>query len=296
MPQRFFFLKHLLLVAILTAATAVVWAQVPAARFEVASVKTNRSGPGPRDLFVEPNGRFVASNIPVTALIALAFDVPPPLTDVLIARGPGWTTTDRFDVMAIPENRTIVEPNERSPEMRMMVRNLLVSRFAFAYHYEDRETDIYALRLDRSDGRLGPRLRQTVTDCGALRRSPGTDPPATDRAPSCGLMLGPGIVASGGVTMGELSSGLSMFADRVIVDQTGLPGYYEAHLEFSPELGGPVAGPTPAADPGPAVQPSSTSAPGLFTAIREQLGLKLERSRGAVKVLIIDGIERPTPD
>lgn len=151
----------------------------------------------------------------------------------------------------------------------------------------------YRLPFKAHQGRVGPRLRRLTSDCTNERTTPGTSEPVpAGQTPTCGLMLGPGLLTSGGTTMDELADALSGFVDRVVVDRTSLAGYYEATLEFTPDFGGVVAAGTPM----PVIQPSGTSAPGLFTSLREQLGLQLAPERGPVRVLVIDHIERPTPD
>jgi uncharacterized protein (TIGR03435 family) len=269
------------LIAIAVTCAAVVAAQ-DAARFAVTSVKPNRSGPGPRDAGFGPDGRFIATNVPVRVLIAIAYGRPQqPLADFQVVGGPDWASSDHFDVAATVEGSQ--DSSGPAPEMLTRLRSLLADRFGLVAHRETRTLPVYALRLDRSDRKLGRELRLSGLDCGARQNS--GDVPAGD-PPPCGAMLAPGLLASGGMTMEQFATALSRFVNRVVVDQTRLKGYYEAQLEFTPDRVGGLELP-------PDFQPPPTDAPSLFTALREQLGLRLVSTRGPVSVLVIDRIDHP---
>jgi uncharacterized protein (TIGR03435 family) len=109
------------------------------------------------------------------------------------------------------------------------------------------------------------------------------------------MRMGPGITASGGQPIAQLVQMLSQFTGRPVIDKTGLTGIYDFNLKWAPEPGSAVGpfGPPPPGAPVPVVDPD---APNLYTAVQEQLGLKLDNARGPVEVVVIDGIDKPTVD
>ena len=276
-----------------------IWltAQAPPAtpQFEVASVKPNKSGPGPMRIGMQPGGRFTATNVPVRDLISMAYGERQPLPNFQIIGGPGWVTSDRFDIAAKAEGAP--QPSQAGPptQMFLMLRSLLAERFKLVAHEETRDQPIYVLRLDRSDGKLGPKFRPATVDCaalrGATRGAPPPGPPPPGQAPPCGMMMGPGRLMSGGASIDMLANSLSRFVGRVVVDRTGLTGNFEWTLEFTPDQSQMPPGGVPPGVPAPPVD-----GPSLFTALKEQLGLKLESDHGPVRVLVIDSIEQPTAD
>jgi uncharacterized protein (TIGR03435 family) len=292
--------------------------------FEVASVKPNKSGEPMIRFGLLPGGRFNAVNVPARQLIVFAYA---PLQAFQIEGGPGWINSDRFDVTAKAEgNVPPAAPNQPGP-IPMMMRALLAERFKLKVHTETKEMPTYALVLARSDGRLGPGIRAITPECaeliagrargvgpaGRVGGPPSGPPPAPpgpgERAPCGTMFMGIGNLASGGVTLSDFGRTLSQRVGRVVVDRTGITGLYDFTLTFAPEqlpLGGPggpagPAGPGGAAigsgvPPGALLNGVDPNAPSLFTALQEQLGLKLEATRGPVEMLIIDSIEQPTPD
>jgi uncharacterized protein (TIGR03435 family) len=183
-----------------------------------------------------------------------------------------------------------------------MMRNLLAERFKLVARLEKKEMPIYSLVLARPDGKLGPKIEVSKTDCAALagaRRGGGPPPapPQPGERPSCGMFMGIGSLAAGGVSMTQLAQALSPQVNRIIVDKTGLTGQYAFNLDFTPDQLPRAGGPGPALPPGaPPLPPVDPNGPSLFTAIQEQLGLKLEATRGPVDVLVIESVEQPTPD
>jgi len=112
---------------------------------------------------------------------------------------------------------------------------------------------------------------------------------------SCGMFMAPNRVQAGSTPMTQLAQLLSQRVGRIVTDKTGLAGNYDFTLEFTPDPGlggGPLDGP-PGAPPLP---PSDPNAPSIFTALQEQLGLKLESRRAPIEMLLIKSVERPTPD
>ena len=268
-------------------AFAVVLAQ--AQKFEVASVKPNTSGGQFVNIGMQPGGRFIASNVPVRFLIRDAYQVQ----DFQIVGGPGWMSSDRFDINAKAEGDIPPRPpGSGAGPFQMMMRALLEERFKLATHQEKRDMPIYALVLARSDGKLGPQLQASTVDCAALRgrgRGPGgvppggppPGPPSPTERPLCGMRITPGSLSGGGFPVSQLANILGPQVQRMVVDRTGLTGNFDFDLTWRPEQG-------PAA--------SDSNGPSIFTALQEQLGLKLESTRDQVDVLVIDHIEPPTPD
>jgi uncharacterized protein (TIGR03435 family) len=270
-----------------------VLAQVPRPEFEVASVRPNKSGDGMVRLGIEPGGRFTATNVPLRLLIRNAYQVQ----DFQLVDAPDWIRSERFDIVAKAEADVPPGPIGGPPgPMQLMLQSLLAERFKLVLHTEQRELPIYALVLARSDGRLGSQLRTSTIDClevmKAARGRGGPPPLAPGERPMCGMRIGPGQLGGGGIPLDAFSGLLSQFVQRVVVDRTGLAGNFDIDLSWTPDQL-PQGGPPPGAPPLPPIDPNG---PSIFTAVQEQLGLKLESTRGPVDVLVIDGVARPTPD
>lgn len=283
-----------LLVAFLTTAvaTAPALAQQDARpAFAVATIKKNTSGSDPQSMRLQPGGRIVATNQPLRRLIVFAYGLQPQQ----LAGGPGWLDTDRFDIVAQAEGNLSPTPPGGPPgPAQLMMQRLLAERFGLRLHTEPRDMPVYALMLARSDRRLGPRLRLADRDCLALMTvAPGGVPVAApqlaDGRPACGARRdGAGRIVAGGADMTMIASQLlAGQVDRLVVDRTGLAGTYDLDLEYaldSPGRGGPSS------DSATAV----TDRPSLFTALEEQLGLKLQPLRAAIDVLVVDRATPPT--
>lgn len=263
--------------------TTTVRSQGPA--FEVVSVKPNRSGfaGGMEDL--RQGGQYTATNETMRQLVRSAYQ----LETFRIIGGPAWLDVDRFDIQAKAPSAA-----PRS-EMLSMLRALLTERFRLRVRQELRELPIYVLVVARdanrqTGGRLRPGSAETCVDRG--------DQPVRVPAgelPSCGLLrAGPGAMSLRGVPLAFLGSQLSSRVNRAIVDRTGLAGKFDVDLEWTPSEAtrAAVAALTPGAEP----QVVDPDRPGIFTALEEQLGLKLEPARGPVDVLIVESAEPPAAD
>lgn len=292
-------MRHALLVVPLVAALASAQATSPAGTepaFEVASVKPNTTG-SPGGSFVMPPGRFSATNIPLKVLITNAYQ----LSFFQVVGGPDWVSTDRFDVAAKASDGSLPE------QTRAMVRTLLKDRFKLVVHIETRDTPIYALVKARADDQLGPNLKRSTMDCGPVRAQRAEATAAAARARGgrvavppvpgpneqvvCGMRAGGrgGTTLryrAGNITMAALAGALRPYVGREVVDRTGLAGEFDFDLQFSaPPTTGPI-------DTGIPVAPLDDAA-AVFTALQEQLGLKLESTRGPVELMVIDSAERP---
>ena len=265
--------------------------------FEVASIKQNKSGDGRVLLGNPPGGRFTATNVPLRALISFAYGTPQPLPNFRIIGGPAWIDSDRFDINAKASAEFQPGAGGPSTELLQMLRTLMAERFKLVVHSESRELPVYELVMARSDGRPGPQLRKSDVDCAALfasRRGGGPPPPPPgpgERPPMCGMFGTPGRIAGGSVNMAQLGTLLSRLVNRTVVDKTGLAGNFDVDLTFTPDQ--PLGPPPPGA---PALPPIDPNGPSIFTALQEQLGLKLDSQKGAIDVVVIDSVEHPTED
>jgi uncharacterized protein (TIGR03435 family) len=243
-------------------------------KFEVASIKQNKSGEERVSGGFLPGGLYRVANYPLRSLIAAAFMRPQVNPDFLIAGGPEWMDSDRFDIEARAAGEFPSGPDGPTAPRRLMLQALLADRFGLRVHYEPRDRDFYALTPIRSDQKWGPQLRLSTADCTAQG--------------ACAVKLGPGNIASAGMTISQLMNLLPRFVDRVVVDNTGLADRFELRLTWTPAPGewiAPVAGGNATAAP---------DGPSLFTAVQEQLGLKLQPRKGPVDTLIVDHAEKPT--
>ena len=275
------------------AAGVAVFAQSPAPlpSFEVASVRPNTTGDGRVMMSIQPGGRFTATNVELRVLIRTAFNVQ----DFQIVGAPDWARGARYDIVAKAESDLQLGPTGGAPgPAQLMLQSLLAERFNLRTHRETREMPIYALVLAREDGRLGPNIRRSDVDCDAMfaarRGGPPPPPPGPVERPLCGVRFSLGSL-SGGMPLRQLAGSLANVVQRVVVDRTGLTGDYSLDLTFTPEQ--LPQGPPPPGAPPPRFDPNG---PSIFTALQEQLGLKLESTRGEVEVLVVDRLERPTPD
>lgn len=320
-------MKTLLLTAVVLAAAAIAappldgWGQAASpeqaapARFEVASIKRNTSGQTFVTFSTQPE-RLNLTNVAVRELIVRAYQVQP----FQVSGGPSWVASDRFDVSAKAPG-----PAVTPAQTNAMLQALLADRFKLVVHKEERPGDIFRLVKARADGRLGDGLKPAGVDCASRRGGPpglggplpvpggravgpGPGPanvavPGPGGAPGpgggpggCLMMIGPGRVEMGGQPLASLANALARQLARPVRDETGLAGAYDLTLTFLPDSAGrgmPI-GPLP---PGaPELPPIDPNAPSLTTALVEQLGLKLEATRGPMEMIVIDRIEQPTED
>jgi len=246
--------------------------------FEVTSVKANTSAAAASTIGFEPGGRFVAINMPVASLIQAAYATSPVLRPPIIG-GPGWIDADRFDVTAVTDRTSSQD------ERRMMVRALLADRFKLLIHSDTRELPVYRLVKSSSDGKPGTKLRVSDIDCAALRNSGRT--PTPEQLRPCMTAFGLGSLRLNG-TASQFAAGLARMVDRPVSDRTELGAtLYDWTLEWTPDQSSSNSPRTPS---------DSNLPSSIFSAVQEQLGLKLESAKGPVEVLVIDHIEKPTPD
>jgi uncharacterized protein (TIGR03435 family) len=262
--------------------------------FEVATVRPNKSGVMRVSLRMLPGGTYEAFNVTLESMIRMAFR----MGDRQIAGGPEWITRDRFDIVG-------KWPEGGPPAVMERMQKLLVDRFALKAHKETRELPIYELVLADRNGKTGPQLTVSTADCTAGARGRGDAvagrgpaPIATLRPgerPSCGVTNGRGRVAGGGQSMAQLAASLSRYSGRTVVDRTGLTGRFDYDLEFAmdPSIQAPGIGGGLPPDP-QATRAADPEGVSIFTAVQDQLGLKLESARGPVDVVVIDSVSQPT--
>ena len=254
-------------------------AQQPA--FDVVSVKPNVSGDERSASYVQPGGRYTASNVTLRMLIKTAYQVH----DDQIVGGPDWMETARFDVNGKAADTT---PTAMAfiDLARLMLRRALEDRFNLTLVRDRREIPVYGLVVARSDGRLGSQLsRSDPRTCDGpwvsvpiAAGSPEPNPPS----PCDSGFARSGHLGARAVEFSTLVKRLSTWADRLVVDQTGLSGRFDWDLQWTQA----------------ALSTAVADVPGvsLATAIHEQLGLKLESRRAPIDVLVIGSVERPMPD
>jgi uncharacterized protein (TIGR03435 family) len=265
--------------------------------FDVVSVK--RTGPDAGgSMLGGGRGQYRAINVPLRVTITNAWN----LRDHQLVGAPAWLASDRFDIIAKEPEGTFTDE-----QRRVMMQALLVERFKLQAHLETRELPLYNLVLHRADGRLGPELKPTTVDCAARRKEraaagdapagPPRQTPNIDERVPCNqrMFFGPqaATINSSGLTLEQIATTLGTYADRTVVNKTGLKGEYDILLKFRPEAGGPMGGLAP---PLSTTGESSSDLATLGVAAQEQLGLKLESARGPVQVLVIDSISPPTED
>ncbi|MGH9238622.1 MAG: M56 family metallopeptidase [Vicinamibacterales bacterium] len=265
--------------AVPRAQTPAAGTQDPPLAFETASIKPNKSGADEQYIQRTPGGSLRVVNYPLRQLIVFAYQIQ----GFQLEGAPDWSSSERFDIEARPEkDLPVVALAADRIRSRLMLRKLLADRFRLVVHKETKELPIFELVLARPDGRLGPQLRRSTTDCSAPK-----PPPAGPGG--CGTTGNVGRIRFGGFPLSEFANMLSQSMQRVVVDRTGLTGNWDFELTFTPDQSqlpqGTSPGQLPDVDP---------NAPSLVTAMEEQLGLRLRPARGPVEVLVVERVERPT--
>jgi uncharacterized protein (TIGR03435 family) len=187
--------------------------------------------------------------------------------------------------------------------VRRMLQSLLRERFNLATHTESRNLPIDELIMARTDRRLGPRLRPSAVDCSAILAkgdriwTAPPDPPANGQPRPCDITGGTGRLTGRDVALSRLAQVLTPQVNRIVIDRTTLAGLFDFDLEWTPDFillkRKPGASNEPVKMNGIDIDPNG---PSLQTALREQLGLKLESSTGRVDVVVIDRVDQPMPD
>jgi uncharacterized protein (TIGR03435 family) len=269
-------------------------------RFDVVSIKPNTSNAPGADRQPPQGSGLNLVNVPAIALLNQAFAPIPPAQMIGL---PGWTSSERWNVRAT-SSLGAPTPEQRSA----MVRAMLADRFKLVAHTEQREQPVYELMAARSDGRLGPGLAKSDLDCGRILAERAANPPRpatpdyTAPPPPCTFRivdaplrdrLGDrhgelGALLEGDGTLDTLANVLRLGVDHPVVNRAGLSGSYAVKMNFRFTPGGRGLLPATADAPDPL--------PSIFTAMPEQLGLKLQPGRAPQNVVVVEHIERPTED
>lgn len=306
-----------------SARAVVVHAQTPTSdggvKFDVASVKPNPAGgDAPTRTQILPGGRYIATNIPLRLLIGQAYRV----SSLRLVGGPDWLESTHYDINAKADRELFPTGGERP--LDAAIKALLAERFKLVVHNESKQMPIYALVLDRSDRRFGPNLSASPrTDCDAVLAArkaaakpvgggppvpggggppmpPGGGPPmsagpghagGTDAMP-CSARTFPGTLMADSLPLSFLAGVVAGEVNRMVEDRTGLTGRFNFRLTWTPEQ----MPQRPPGDTAANLPPIDPDGPSIFTAVKEQLGLKLDSTTGPIDVVVIDSVERPTPD
>jgi len=251
----------------------------PRLSFEVASVKIDNSQTR-TPMQWQAGGHYVGS-VPVLSLVSIGYLVPVYRIEGL----PDWARATRFLINARAHSQPAIE------ERPAYYRGLLVDRFHLAVHVDRREMDVYTLTLARNDGKLGPGLRRSDVNCDqAIAESRARNlagerlvAPAPGVRPMCGAVGGVASLTGGAVDLAPLIGMLAQALGRPVLDKTGLTGRFDIDFQAAPPNGGREGS-------------ALAALPPVFTAVDDQLGLKLVPGRAPVEVLVIDHLEMPTED
>ncbi|WP_052200973.1 TIGR03435 family protein [Terriglobus sp. TAA 43] len=268
--------RKLLVVTMLVASISVVamgqattsQANTPRPSFEVASVRAH--DPADRKNFnnfqAYPDGRFTSDNSSLWMLIHYAFQIQP----YQFVGGPDWIKSLGFDLNAKPAEVRGFD------DIPLMLQGVLEDRFQLKYHWETREQPVYNLVVTKPG-----KLRESVVKADCPR--PFSHPEGIPEDAPCGdLENRMGYTKGYKLSSSEFAASLSWLLSKAVVDKTNLSGHYDVELRWTPESA--------------TIRPdaSEQNAPDMFTAIQEQLGLKLQASKGPVSVFVIDYVEKPS--
>jgi uncharacterized protein (TIGR03435 family) len=221
-------------------------------QFEVVSIRANRSGELNYRIRTPAGEGFTATNVTAKTLLLQAFNIK----TFQLAGTPGWIDSERYDITAkldsALETSKMLSPEELAP----LLQNLLASRFQLVIHRVSKQMPVFSL----ASAKGGPKLN----------RNAGTLGHQTD--------WGKGHINAQDVTLAEFCRVLETQLDRVVIDDTKIPGTFDFRLTWTPDL----------------EQTVDSSGPSIFTALREQYGLELKPRRGPVEVIVVDRIERPS--
>jgi bla regulator protein blaR1 len=251
--------------------------------FEVASIKPSSGDDHRIGIQFMPGGGLRTTGTTLKFLITFAYDV----RDFQVSGGPGWLNSDRFDILAKStgsenatqndmRNMTDAQLKTTSEQMRLKLQALLVDRFQLTIHRETKEGPVYALVI----GKNGSKLQESKVQ----------QQPAGRRRM---MRMGRGELNAEGVGLDMLTDNLSNQLGRPVIDRTGLKGNFDFKLTWTPDPGQSMGGfggpPPPGVDAPP---PPDPNGPSIFTAVQEQLGLRLESQKGPVDLIVIDRVEK----
>ena len=260
--------RNLILAYCLTAAAVLVNGQTRPATtpaFEVATIKPTSPDERARYMRMQSTHQFLAKGYAVRFLISAAYNLPPRA----ISGGPDWIDLERYDILAVTPGETRPSPDEQMA----MLRKLLDERFSLAFHTEPKELPVYVLSVARG----GIKLKESIA-------SPDEQPALISTVYPAEKIFLPARNA----TMAQFASMLQRaVVDRPVVDKTNLSARYDFDLEWTPDdtqFGGNL----------PPVPPQNAVKPDLFTALQQQLGLRLDSSKAPIDAIVVDRVQKPT--
>ena len=237
--------------------------------FDVISIKPNDSGANGAQMGLSPGGTLNAKNVPLKALIQQAYDV----RDFQVFGGPGWLDTQKYDIIAksgtaegagVSEDdvrkMTDAQRNTLKEQLVAKVRALLADRFQLKIHRETKEMPVYALIVAKNGAKIEVAKDSDLTHSGLSVRRDET---------------GKSAVTATGIALPFLVKFLSNQVGKPVLDRTGLKGNYDFKMTFTPDLNA-----------------AESDGPSIFTAVQEQLGLKLDSQKGPVEVVVIDSVQK----
>jgi uncharacterized protein (TIGR03435 family) len=280
-------LRHLRLVSVLILSAGLAGAQDASAppRFEAASIRPTAPGGPPISGTTIQANRLRAMNTTLLGLIRSVYYEDGFISETQFIGGPDWMRTERWDINAVASTA------QTRAQFNALLRQLLADRFKLRIRRERRELPVFALLMARDDRRPGPNLTGVTVDCAVykdafnrLQSGPRPEPGVPLQPTTCDTLTRSGPqgthVVGKAVELSTLARMLTSYFDAPVLDRTGLSGQYDYELKFVPD---PLL--TPTAD-----------AVSLATALREQLGLRVERRQEPQDVLVIESAERPTLD
>ena len=261
--------------------------------FETASIKPSDPNEFRTMIRNAPGGRVDMKGVTLRMLIQQAYGV----RDFQVSGGPGWMGSERYDVVAKPPDSAAgdanTDPFKLSEEQRKALRDqmqqrlqvLLAERFQLKIHHETKEMPVYALAIAKG----GSKLKEVDAPSGM----PSGPPDPSKRNPGM-MRMSPGMLSGQAVGIQFLVDALSQQLGRTVLDQTGLKGFYDFELKWTPEGGAPAGfgGPLPPGVVPP--PPPDPNGPTIYTAVQEQLGLRIDSQKGPVDILVIDRAEKPS--
>jgi bla regulator protein blaR1 len=264
--------------------------------FEVATVKPAEPGQrGISGISMQPGGRLVIKNMPLRNILIFAYNV----RDFQVAGGPSWMAGEFWDIEARAE-AGIIPTGPRDPSkpnlLAIRLQSLLADRFQLKTHTETRELPVYELSIAKG----GLKMKLSDDQTPIKPREPGESPPSLFQPGGPmrrgTIFLGRGNLRAAAMNVTDIVQSLSSLVGRIIVDKTGLTGLYDVKLQWTPDPApAGIAGAVVLGPGGPeAAPPIDSNGPSIFTALQEQLGLRLDSAKGPVDVIVVDSVQKPS--
>jgi bla regulator protein blaR1 len=261
----------------------------PRPAFDVVSIKPNHGGEGFFRVRNDP-GYLVVDNVTLKFLLQFAYRVK----DSQILGVPGWGDSEHYNIEAKADDSSTdaqrkLSPDEQGAQSRLMIQSLLADRFKLALHHETKELSIYALVVAKNGSKLheSPNTPDDAAPIGP--------PTPNGPQPRHSIRMGRGDLNINAENLDMFAEALSHQLGLLVVNKTGLKGNYDFKLKWTPDEGqGRMVALPGGGPPGDAAPPPDANGPSIFTALQEQLGLKLESQKGPVDAIVIDHVERPS--